>query len=318
MSSLFIIGNGFDMAHGIPTAYKEFRNWILEQYPDSLVFRETTMSIEEYGQLRIDEFAAETLVYAMDHASGEDWHDFEDALSRINFYHKLPGPTEEEHNEYDPDHDRKMGQYLLRMSAFSNGIIKSAEECWPVFFSEWIKSVEEKIENGAYSPKPSLTELLSDPTAKVLSFNYTKTLQLLYGIRVVKHIHNRVGQKLIFGHGDDRAEYNEPYDENWREPVGASTLNEFIQFLRKDTGKQLRKYNDFFRKLGPEIDKVYSYGFSYSKVDSPYIKEVVCRISPEAIWYFTAHEARNTKEYGKKKTKLRRYGFKGEFEVFEG
>ena len=89
MSSLFIIGNGFDMAHCIPTAYKEFRNWILELYPDSLVFRENAMSFEEYSQLRIDEFAAETLVYAMDHASGEDWHDFEAALSRINFYHKL-------------------------------------------------------------------------------------------------------------------------------------------------------------------------------------------------------------------------------------
>ena len=318
MSSFFIIGNGFDIAHGIPTAYKRFRDWILEQYPDSLVFRDTTISFEEYQLLSFDEFAAETLVYAMDHASGEDWHDFEAALSRINFYHKLPGPTDEEHNEDDPDHNQKMGQYLLRMSAFSNGIIKSAEECWPVFFSEWIKTVETEIELGAYSPKPSLIKLFSDPTNKFMSFNYTKTLQQLYGVRVVKHIHNRVGQKLVFGHGDDRAEYEEPYDEEWRAPVGATDLNDFIQFLRKDTDKQLRKYSDFFRKLDSEIDKVYSYGFSYSKVDSPYIKEVIRRISPNATWYFTAHEANNTKEFGKKKSKLRRYGFKGKFDVFEG
>lgn len=318
MSSLFIIGNGFDIAHGIPTAYKEFRNWILEQYPDSLLFRETTMSFEEYAQLSIDEFAAETLVYAMDHASGEDWHDFEDALSRINFYHKLPGPTEEEHNEDDPDHNQKMGQYLLRMDAFSNGIIKSAEECWPVFFSEWIKTVEEKIERGVYSLKPSLIALFSDPTAKIMSFNYTKTLQNLYGVRVVKHIHNRVGQNLIFGHGDDRAEYYEPYDEEWRSPVFSSFLNDFIQFLRKDTYKQLRKYSDFFKKLDHSIDKVYSYGFSYSKVDSPYIKEVIQRVSPDTTWYFTAHETKNTQELGKKKAKLRRYGFKGPFDIFEG
>ena len=149
-----------------------------------------------------------------------------------------------------------------------------------------------------------------------MSFNYTKTLQQLYGVRVVKHIHNRVGQKLVFGHGDDRAEYEEPYDEEWRAPVGATDLNDFIQFLRKDTDKQLRKYNDFFRKLSPEIDKVYSYGFSYSKVDSPYIKEVIRRISPNATWYFTAHEANNAKEFGKKKSKLRRYGFKGKFDVY--
>ena len=294
MSSLFIIGNGFDIAHGIPTAYKEFRNWILEQYPDALSFCETAMSFEEYAELSIDEFAAETLVYAMDHASGIDWHVFEDALSHINFYHKLPGPTDEEYNEDDPDHNQKMGQYMLRMDAFSNGIIESAKECWPLFFSEWIKTVEGKIEKGVYYPKPSLMALFSDPTAKFMSFNYTKTLQHLYGVRVVKHIHNRVGQNLIFGHGDDRAEYDEPYDKEWRTPVHSSYLNDFIQFLRKDTDKQLKKYGEFFKKLNYSIDKVYSYGFSYSKVDSPYIKEVVSRISPNATWFFTTYEAQIT------------------------
>lgn len=318
MSSLFIIGNGFDIAHGIPTAYNKFRNWVTEQYPDALPFREATISFEEYAQLPIDEVAAETLVYAMDHASGDDWHDFEDAFSRINFYHKLPGPTDEEHNEDDPDHNQRMGQYLLRMDAFSNGIIKSAEECWLLFFSEWIKTVEEKIEKGVYSPKPSLIALFSDPTAKFMSFNYTKTLQNLYGVRVVKHIHNRVGQNLVFGHGNDRAEYDEPYDEEWRSPVSSSFLNDFIQFLRKDTDKQLRKYSDFFKKLNHSINKVYSYGFSYSKVDSPYIKEVVSRISPNATWFFTSYEAQNNQEYGKKKSKLRRYGFQGSFDTFDG
>lgn len=318
MSSLFIIGNGFDIAHGIPTAYNEFRNWVTEQYPDSLPFSEATISFEEYAQLPIDEVAAEMLVYAMDHASGEDWHDFEDALGRINYYHKLPGPTDEEHNEEDPDHNQKMGQYLLRTDAFSNGIIKSAEECWPEFFSEWIKTVEEKIEKGVYSPKPSLIALFSDPTAKFMSFNYTKTLQHLYGVHVVKHIHNRVGQKLVFGHGDDRAEYDEPYDDEWRSPVYSSFLNDFIQFLRKDTDKQIKKYNDFFKKLNHSIDKVYSYGFSYSKVDSPYLKEVINHISANATWFFTSYEAQNAQEFGKKKIKLRRYGFKGSFDSFDG
>ena len=63
MSSLFIIGNGFDMAHRIPTAYKEFRKWLIERYPDSLLYRETTIRIDDYAQLPVDEFAAEILVY---------------------------------------------------------------------------------------------------------------------------------------------------------------------------------------------------------------------------------------------------------------
>ena len=36
MSSLFITGNGFDIAHGIPTTYADFRNYVIDQYPEAL------------------------------------------------------------------------------------------------------------------------------------------------------------------------------------------------------------------------------------------------------------------------------------------
>lgn len=86
MGSLFIIGNGFDLAHGLPTAYKNFRRYILNQYPDVEIFKDTSINLDDYEQLPADEFAAEILVYAMDHAAGTEWGDFEDALSRINFF----------------------------------------------------------------------------------------------------------------------------------------------------------------------------------------------------------------------------------------
>ena len=63
---------------------------------------------------------------------------------------------------------------------------------------------------------------------------------------------------------------------------------------------------------------LYLANHEYSTVDSPYIKEVVQRISPDATWYFTEHEAKSSKEIGKKKSKLRRYGFTGSFELFSG
>ncbi len=69
------------------------------------------------------------------------------------------------------------------------------------------------------------------------------------------------------------------YDKERRAPVMVSDLNDFIQFLQKD-------------------------------------KEVIRWISLNVIWYFTAHEANNTKEFGKKKQALR-YGFKGNFDVFD-
>lgn len=31
MDRLFIIGNGFDLAHGIPSAYKNFRDYLIDE-----------------------------------------------------------------------------------------------------------------------------------------------------------------------------------------------------------------------------------------------------------------------------------------------
>lgn len=317
MSSLFIIGNGFDIAHQLPTAYKQFRNRIIDIFPGALSRRDQRMYVDEQLDLSPYETAAELLLYAMDHASGEDWCDFESALSRINFYAKLPSPMEEAEDELSPKHDQRVAEYLLAMDMLSNFMIDAAN-LWPELFSMWIKEIQDLIERGVVTPHPSLVKLFADPSNKYMTFNYTKTIQSVYGIKGVKHIHNRVGQKLVFGHGEKNVSYNEPFNEEGRMPVGSSTMDDFMNTLQKDTVKQIRKYKDFFKSIDHTVDKVYSYGFGFGTVDNPYVKLVIDRISPDATWYFTAYECRNTESIRRKKIKLRRLGFKGKFDVFEG
>ncbi|MBZ5482420.1 hypothetical protein JGU65_24860 [Bacillus sp. T_4] len=36
MSNLFIIGNGFDLAHRLPTSYKDFYKYLIKTYPNAL------------------------------------------------------------------------------------------------------------------------------------------------------------------------------------------------------------------------------------------------------------------------------------------
>lgn len=43
MAGIFIAGNGFDIAHGIPTKYSEFRKYIISRYPDALKFRDAKL-----------------------------------------------------------------------------------------------------------------------------------------------------------------------------------------------------------------------------------------------------------------------------------
>lgn len=90
MSSLFIAGNGFDVAHGIPTQYSEFRSFIIQKYPEALELRDEVVCLEDFGKIDPNEFAAEILLNAMDKAAGENWCNFEDALAYINFDNKFP------------------------------------------------------------------------------------------------------------------------------------------------------------------------------------------------------------------------------------
>lgn len=317
MSSLFIAGNGFDVAHGIPTKYSDFRSFVIDLCPQALEFRDKIVYLQDFENIIPDEFAAEILLNTMDKSAGENWCDFEKALALINFDNKFPRPNHKEDETYEADCDL-MNHYMLYMDMLVSGFV-NCSKIWQDFFRVWIKSVQERIDCAEFSPKESLIALFSEPNMQFFTFNYTKTLQKLYGIKKVIHIHNRVGQKLVFGHekdGEICLYQNLSLEEG--PCIGSSSLDEMIMSFRKDTDSPLKKYNNFFKKLDNSIDKVYSYGFSYGKVDSVYIKRIISNISPKAIWYFTEFESNDSSALRIKKIKLRKYGFKGEFGTFKG
>ncbi len=308
MSALFIIGNGFDLAHNMPTKYSDFRKYIIERFPQSKKNCRKVVSLEYVLSHKKEEIAAEFLLFAMDNASGEDWLDFEGTMSKINFFDKWP----KSHHKEDPDEDSQQAISHLLSMVEMNDYIFQAIQVWQIFLSDWIKTVERQLEIKYFSKSFGFDKIIKEKDAKFFVFNYTKTLQILYGVKKVIHIHNRIGQKLVFGHGQDGALYEEPAENGM---FSSSTCDEMIEYLRKDTDGQLRKYKDEFNKLS-NVDEVYSYGFSYSQVDSPYIKLIIKNISPNATWYFTKYEIEDTEGLRKKKVKLRRYGFKGNFDVY--
>lgn len=312
MSALIIIGNGFDLAHGMPTRYSDFRKYLISCYPDIAEYKNYQFDLNDFIDLPEDEFAAELLLSTMDLANGEEWYNFEDALGKIDFSYKFPKFTGDEDSE---THDKEMQDYILAIDIISNCIIHSTKR-WQDLFRRWIRSVETGLESNTYMPKDSLKELFSDPSNKYFTFNYTKTLQILYGVKKVTHIHNRVGQNLIFGHPYTDIMYGE-LSENFL-GIGSSFLNDMVMSFRKDTASPVKKYKDFFKSLDHTVDQIYSYGFSYSPVDKIYIKMIIEKISPKAIWYFTEHDAADKEGLRIKKVKLRNYGFKGSFGIYSG
>ena len=171
MGSLFIIGNGFDIAHGIPTMYSDFRSFIIRAYPEALELRDEVVYMEDCAAIDPVEFAAEILLSAMDNASGINWSNFEEALAYINFDKKLPKPNHKE-NETDEEDRRLMKQYLLYMDKLTSAFIKCTS-IWDDFFRSWISSIQKRIDNKEYSCRSVLKEILTVPDIQFLSFNYT-------------------------------------------------------------------------------------------------------------------------------------------------
>lgn len=313
IDSLFIAGNGFDIAHGIPSKYSEFRKYLIKKDPEVLKFRDEKIYMEDFDYLTPEEFAVEILLNTMDKVDGEDWENFEAALAHIDFSNKFPTPNHKE-NETEEEDNVLMKDYLLYMDMLSSGFI-SCTKWWQVLFQKWIREVQIPIKICNYSCRKSLKELFQENEMLFFSFNYTKTLEKIYGIKDVTHIHNYVGQRLVFGHGEDNATYETQDADSL---LGSSFLDDMVMSFRKDTDLAMIRCKKFFKKLNPNIDRVYSYGFSYGKVDSVYIKRIINSISPDTKWYFTEFEARDSELLRIKKIKLRNYGFKGTFDVYEG
>ena len=142
MSSLFIAGNGFDVAHGIPTQYSEFRSFIIQKYPEALELRDEVVYLDDFGIIDPNEFAAEILLNAMDKAAGENWCNFEDALAYINFDNKFPLPNHKE-NETDEEDQMLMQQYLLYMDMLTSGFI-NCSKIWQDLFRLWINKLSKR------------------------------------------------------------------------------------------------------------------------------------------------------------------------------
>lgn len=307
MDKIVIIGNGFDIAHGIPTMYSDFRRFVANRYPGVIDKRDKTRYIENLEDIDEQEFAAEILLNTMDQACGLNWSNFEEALAYIEFSSKYPKPSHKENETVEEDNDL-MKNYLLYMDMIT-GIFIACSRIWKEFFTLWIREVQINIKIVNYQKKVYLREFFKDENILYLSFNYTKTLKKLYGIKNIFHIHNYVGQDLIFGHGEDEPQYD-------GFALSSSFLDEMVMGFKKNTDLAQIRTKKFFKSLDCNINRVYSYGFSYGDVDSVYIKRIVKSISEDSIWYFTKFEAMSPTELSDKQRKLRSYGFNGRFDVW--
>lgn len=155
MSNLIIIGNGFDLAHGLRTNYLDFKEYLINLYPDAESNSKRQFDLEECLNCFVDELSAELLFYAMNKSTGLEWNNFENALGFFDFYEKFPRRSitpKKNNNKMD------VTNYLLSIDIISNILIQSTEY-WQDFFKWWIKEVEKEFETMNIMPKTDLKNL---------------------------------------------------------------------------------------------------------------------------------------------------------------
>ncbi|HET6432187.1 bacteriophage abortive infection AbiH family protein [Dyella sp.] len=261
MTTLYIIGNGFDLWHGLPTSYSQFSNFA----------EEALREIENY--------------YSFDVAQGGPWFDFENSLGRFNWseFYDAHNHIDVASESFRPSFVYGLEDDLAEQADQHVGAIR---EC----FQEWLSEIDISLAE----PKFALA-----PDAKFLTFNYTSTLEVVYGIPNARilYIHGKAEafDDLIFGHGDtmeEEPELDELGESNrtmFSDAEGAAKYPFYA--LQKPVRKILEQHKDFFDALG-QVEKIHVIGHSLNRIDLPYFRRIAESV-PAAKWIvccFTADE----------------------------
>lgn len=287
MATLNIIGNGFDLYHGLPTSYYDFACYMLTT--DEGLYTE----LSEMYDFPVRLVDGHTNVGGCRVAQKNFWSKFEENLGDLS-------PEWVEHTLLDdlgletpeavtldaPNRDR------------TNDLKRK--------LNEWISAIDTTDNFQYIISRTNGYALPFSNEDSFVSFNYTHTLENVYHTEAenVLHIHGTSSvlnnyNDLIIGHGNEDAINrlskqieqlrNEPYGEFYQ-----ATRNRIVEFsfekailnkLKKPIDLGLMRLNNFLGTIDTP-DCICTYGFSFGEVDDPYI-QYICDKFPTAKWRFS-------------------------------
>lgn len=243
---LFIIGNGFDLAHGYKTSYGTLRKYLSEK--EVMV-----------GSFYIPDIFSET--------SDDDWNNFEELLEDYDFVHWGASYTENIYIDDDKEQDRNMpynnglNEYFREISNLLPQKIKK-ELC--IFIEKETQNKVSKIE---------WIRKLFDEESFFINFNYSFLLENIYNISENKicHIHGTIFNEgeIIFGHGNTNLKEDIEADEFDLAYPQNKLVNLNAKF-KKDY--QLQKLKNFLQSKVPK--EIIIIGHSCGIVDYKYYEEL--------------------------------------------
>lgn len=255
--TLFVIGNGFDLYHGLNSRFSDFRYWL--NHNNEKVFvnnMEKIFPLENVGDML--------------------WSNFETALGKYNEMIII----NEYSNQYSPS-DREF--------AYREMLREVGEICSNIRpkMTKWIKQVDKtKIEKLLELSRESL----------YFTFNYTTVLERIYGIPKsnVFHIHGSATDNdyVITGPFEEKIIENiseKDHDTLFNSIIG---LHKIFNNLGKKPKERMKRRPDFSTKL-TYIKHVVIIGHSLDQIDKPYFNYIHKNIAPDAQWHFCQYKSKD-------------------------
>ena len=283
MATLYIIGNGFDIAHGLDTSYWNFRSYLEMRDYEFLLSFEKMYDIEpldetEYGytidaQKKWEKHIKEIL-----------WSEFERCMGNPNIQSMLDFSS----SILDD----------LNLETGNVGIFDTMNDYWRAEFGfvkklqtyvrEWIAQID--LSNTL----PKCEELFNNNKDFYLNYNYTRVLEDVYKIDDVLHIHGSIGDNFdmapFMGHCNKeeidihKQQYEEAYESNCEgEASIRKAITEYLSEIYKDTSHYISIHKDFFEKL-VSINEIKIIGWSAGEVDIPYLNKIRDSIPKKTKW----------------------------------
>ncbi|WP_309260388.1 bacteriophage abortive infection AbiH family protein [Bacillus cereus] len=274
---LFIIGNGFDLGHGLPTQYWNFRCYLEEHQGDFLRdFEEKYYLGGEWLQTYL-------------------WNDLEYNLANIDEHVLIEQMLQK------TDLGLESGNIGIEdtLNNYFGGEFKYIEEL-TYYLKEWIEVVNQEL-----AVKNRRTSLINENHQDIfINFNYTTTLEDIYNSSRsnVLHIHGVVNSddELVLGHSnssridyfkENYTDYQNTFDEQ-RAPI-YKVLADYCSKTYKDVDNYI---DQLFPLNFDAVERVIIIGHSLGDVDLPYFKEVKEQVNENTEWhvyYFVENEIEN-------------------------
>ncbi|WP_253212704.1 AbiH family protein [Tetragenococcus halophilus] len=234
----------------------------------------------------------------------ENWSAFEEALGCLEYTSIEVEIMDQYDKEGDINPFHTGANYEDAYTDLMNVILKL-----PKLFSEWISEISPPTSNFSVFDLDiyySFRQLIEDDDI-FLTFNYTETLEELYEVDNITHIHGNRNCPIV-GHNNILLTEEKSYFQG-------VYIDKMKNALKKPTEKIINDNEMFFENLDHDIESIYSYGFSFGEIDLEYIQEMFRYIETRKVtWYLHSHDKCNHEAF---KEKINKCGFCGSFSEFD-